>query len=101
MEFIKKNSTQIDTKLEKWKDNFIEINIYKKDNLFAYGYKIKIQKTIRQKIPFQKDFTLKTKQECFMSAKEEIKNLCSQSNKTKKILVEKFPLILYNQLELF
>lgn len=36
-----------------------------------------------------------------MSAKEEIKNLCSQSNKTKKILVEKFPLILYNQLELF
>ncbi len=100
----KKNNLKpikVETKKEEHNGNFIEINIYKLNNNFAYGYKIKILKTIRVKVPRQSDYKYTTIQDCLYSARQEIKKKCSYDKKTQKLFIEKFPLIAYNQLELF
>ncbi len=91
----------IETKRENYKNNFIEINIYKQEEYFSYGYKIKVLKTISQKVPHEDDYKYTSKQDCLCNAKNEIRKKCSNDRKTKKFFIEKFPSIVYNQLELF
>ena len=91
---------QIKTYRENHKNNFVEITIYKNQEHFAYAYKIKIAKIIRQKTPYENDFTAETEHEATHAAKMEIKNQCSHNREAKNILVD-FTTIYYNQLELF
>ena len=92
--------TQTKTYYENHKNNFIEITIYKDGLRFAYAYKIKIAKIIRQKIPHKNDFTAETEHEAAHAAKMEIQKHCSRNREAKNILVD-FTTIYYNQLELF
>ena len=92
--------TQIKTYRENHKNNFVEITIYKDKERFAFAYKIKVAKIIRQKIPHENDFTAETEYEAVHTAKTEIKKQCSHNREAKNILVD-FTTIYYNQLELF
>ncbi|MEL5718738.1 hypothetical protein [Treponema pedis] len=100
---FKKNSNNDIFEIKKinefYKKNFIEISIYKNKTYFSYGFKIKIENLIRQKTPL--DFIYFSESECLSKAKNEIKKICFQNRKAKKILIENFTTILYNQLELF
>jgi len=96
----KQNFLKIDTISEKYKNFFIEINIYTFNNRFAYEYKIKIEKIIKQKSPYPDDFIYRTKDAANFAAKKEIRETCKQSRKARRI-IENFKIINYNQLELF
>lgn len=91
---------KIDMICEKYKNFFIEINIYTFNNYFAYEYKIKIEKIIKQKSPHADDFIYTTKDAAIFSAKKEIRENCKQSRKAQRT-IENFKIINYNQLELF
>ena len=96
----KQNFSKIDTISEKYKNFFIEINIYAFNNCFAYEYKIKIEKIIKQKSPHPDDFIHSTKDAASFAAKKEIRENCKQSRKALRT-IENFKIINYNQLELF
>ena len=96
----KQNFSKIDTTREKYKNFFIEINIYAFNNCFAYEYKIKIEKIIKQKSPHPDDFIYTTKDAANSAAKKKIRETCKQSRKARRT-IENFKIINYNQLELF
>ena len=85
---------------ERHYDDFIELTIYRRNNLFAYGYKLKISRIIRQKTPHQTAFTHPSITAALSAAKHDIQKQCSISRNAKKALLQ-FTVIQYNQLELF
>ena len=85
---------------ERHYDDFIELTIYRRNNLFAYGYKLKIHRIIRQKTPHEAAFIHTSITAALSAAKQNIQKQCSSNRKAKKTLLQ-FTIVLYNQLELF
>ena len=85
---------------ERHSDDFIELAIYRLNNLFAYGYKLKINRIIRQKMPHYTTFTHTSITAAISAARHDIQKQCSGNRKAKTTLLQ-FTIVLHNQLELF
>ena len=85
---------------ERHSDDFIELIIYRLNNFFAYGYKLKIYRIIRQKTPHEAAFIHTSITAALSAAKQDIQKQCNSNRKAKTTLLQ-FTIVLYNQLELF
>ncbi|MGP1522656.1 MAG: hypothetical protein ACTTKC_05065 [Treponema sp.] len=89
-----------ETVYENHKGNFVELRIFKNGNMYAYGYKLKIESVIKQRHPSTNDFTHENVISAKTKAKNEIIQKCTENKKAKEAIAE-FTKIAYNQLELF
>jgi hypothetical protein len=79
--------------------NFIKIIIYKYETGFYYGFQLKLDKVIRQKIANIKDTPIDTEEKARRAARYELTGLTSEA-KLRRVFI-KFDKICYNQPELF
>lgn len=85
---------------ERHSGDFIELTVYRLNNFFAYGYKLKINRIIRQKTPHLTAFTHTSITTAISAARHDIQKQCSGNRKAKKALLQ-FTVVQHNQLELF
>lgn len=103
LDIIKKTKETFElaeTVYENHKGNFVELGIFKNGNMYAYGYKLKIESVIKQRYPSANDFTHENATSAKTKAKDEIIQKCTENKKAKEAIAE-FTKIAYNQLELF
>jgi hypothetical protein len=80
--------------------NFMKIFIYKYNDKFFYGFQVKIEKLIRQKMANINDPPLRSMEEAGAAAREQIIGICKTGHAIKKAF-NNFTVIRYDQPELF
>jgi hypothetical protein len=82
--------------------NFIKIFIYTAPggNAWFFGFQLKIEKVVRQKLANIADPPLRGRDAAQLAARNMIINICKKNHAIKKIFAD-FTVIRYNQLELF
>ena len=85
---------------ESHKKNYVKISIYEVAGAYYYGYRLKVDRIIRQKAANINDKPLESAESARIAARAEILNICSHSRFVRGIF-EDFTNIMYNQYELF
>lgn len=82
------------------KKNYVKVSIYEVAGAYYYGYRLKVDRIIRQKAANLNDKPLESAESARIAARAEILNICAHSRFVRDIF-EDFTTIMYNQYELF
>jgi len=80
--------------------NFVRVFFYQDDNKYFFGYQIKIEKMIKQKVANKNDKSYDSIEAARVNACRTIQNICTANRGARK-LISNFDKIRYNQPTLF